>query len=138
MICRNCKVDRSYRSFMKGRRTCTQCIVKNNYKNRSKWLASWLSYLCDVNPNPSCQVCGMKLTWQSGDRKTSVFLDHRRGGEPIKGAPYAWMRSRPCTDQHRLVFESCDFGILCNVCNLRLPTDNRKIWLQKAIKYAAI
>lgn len=61
--------------------------------------------------------------------------DHGNGNESITGRPHAWMRSRPCTAKHQLIFESCNFGLLCNVYNLRLPTHDRRIWLKQAIKY---
>ena len=33
------------------------------------------------------------------------------------------------------IWDDCDFGILCNRCNLLLPTKDRKEWLKNVTRY---
>ena len=53
----------------------------------------------------------------------------------IKGGPQTFLSTRPYTEINKNIWESCDFGILCFECNLRLPTKNRENWLIKVISY---
>ena len=101
-------------------------------------MSDWRDYLQSYYGDPECQLCDKKLMWfgLTNDKATIVHFDHRRGGiEYIKCQPTKWMRARHCTPENQVLFESCDFGILCNVCNRMLPTLNRNEWLAKLEEY---
>ena len=139
MKCRKCKIEKAADAFYEGRRTCIRCMIENNYHNRDIWLLQWKEYFVKrYGNNPPCQVCGLSLDWFADDPKLRVCFDHRRGQELIKGQPIGFIRCRPCVQKHIAIFETCDFGILCSECNLRLPTVNRSSWLQNALKYSGI
>jgi hypothetical protein len=116
--------------------------LASNQLTRKKYLQDWIQY-CQVKfGDPVCEICRKELTWFSGDITNSVNFDHRHGGQELiktKREGHAsvnnWLRSRPCNDKNRKIFESCDFGILCQRCNQFLPTLDREDWIRKTIKY---
>lgn len=96
----------------------------------------WVNFFRRIySENPICQVCGRELQWK-GERAEVVHFDHRHNGEvSIEITPSDWVRGYPCNLKNQRIWLSCDFGILCNVCNKRLPTKDREQWLRKAIRY---
>jgi len=111
--------------------------MQYNHANREKWLDGWKSVLeSQFGISPFCQVCGIELMWFAKDRTKSVYLDHKFGDEAIQEKPYSWMRGHAPNEKNAALLLSCDFGILCNQCNLHLPTKARLDWLERAYKYA--
>lgn len=113
--------------------------------NRLNYIDQWISFLNIKYGIPKCQICLTQLSWFSGDNNQTVNFDHRHeGNEAIttnkttKSSVNNWLRSRPCNEINKKIFESCDFGILCRLCNNYLPTLNRKEWLVKACQYSDI
>mgnify|MGYP001769158471 CR=1 FL=1 len=83
-----------------------------------------------------CQICGKKLFFNKGNAIDSIHFDHRMGGkEVIAYNPTSWLNSHAVTKINIKTWKSCNFGILCNVCNKQLRTNKRKEWLQKVVKY---
>ena len=87
---------------------------------REKW-KKYLEYR--HGKNPKCEVCGKELGFMTGHRRDTVCFDRRHGeGRFMKGTPSLFFKGSP--DAHKIVvFEREDFGILCNRCNLSLPSD---------------
>lgn len=110
-----------------------QRLRKQCRDNRKKRLDKWLPYLIVV---PCCEMCGMKLIFFTSDKKRSIFFDHKTDDVPIKENPTHWLTKHPPSPKNRAIWNSCDFGILCNKCNATLPTKNRTIWIKRVIKYA--
>jgi hypothetical protein len=84
-----------------------------------------------------CQVCGKRIFFHPAANIESMVFDHRRGNELIQGKPYKWLTSHKCTPENERIWISCDFGVLCSSCNLRLPTVNRIEWLRNALEYSS-
>lgn len=84
-----------------------------------------------------CEVCNREVFLTGSDKSSLVCFDHRNEGrETIKVTPKVWLYNNRNTPENRLIWESCNFGILCNYCNPHLPTKNRIDWLEKALAYA--
>lgn len=101
-------------------------------------MSDWRDYLQSRYGDPVCQLRDKQLMWfgLTNKKSTTVHFDHRHGGiEPIDCQPTKWMRARHCTPKNQAIFEECDFGLLCNVCNRMLPTLNRDQWLAKLEEY---
>lgn len=96
-------------------------------------LKSWEGYIPVIT---SCQVCAKEIYFNLKNNKSSIHFDHKTGAEAIKCNPTNWLRLHPKNKENEYIWESCDFGYLCLVCNTSLPTKNRIEWLEKALKYA--
>ncbi len=83
-----------------------------------------------------CQVCGKQIYLASGDIKKSIHFDHRHEGKaPIKISPSIYL-NRNMPDEKKIdLWKACDFGYLCWTCNRRLPTKNRKQWIEDEMKW---
>lgn len=104
-------------------------------KNRRKQnVLSWVGF---IDKETNCQICNKEIIFNNGNRSiNSVHFDHRSNGrEIINCRPYDWLMSHPCNDKNKAIWLSCNFGILCAVCNRGLPTKNRNQWLEAVIKY---
>lgn len=109
---------------------------KDNYRARRK--REWAGYFTSKYKEPHCQICGKGLTWEPATHKTKsdkVCFDHKNGRGKRIIRPSVFYESQKCTPENVDVWESEDFGILCNRCNQFLPTDNRLAWLKQVIKY---
>jgi len=83
-----------------------------------------------------CEMCGERVYFNRKDRDKSVHFDHRHGGnELIFGSPFDWLSSHARNQENESIWRSCDFGILCFKCNLRLPTTNRVTFAKNLVKY---
>ena len=123
--CKECNKEESslYRSLHKEKVKITK------EKNQKKWILF-------LSKNPKCEICGKKLQYLSGNFLDSVHFDHRNEGkEKIKGHPSNWLSFHSQTPENSKIWQSCNFGVLCNKCNRMLPTYNRKKWLEKVIRY---
>lgn len=113
-------------------------MTKHNEDQRQRYISNWIDYFKkQYGENPICQVCGKDLEWKLNGKRTnsSVYFDHKHNHTPIKGTPRSWYESHPCNEEKIQMWEQCNFGILCDKCNFRLPTDNRKDWLEQVNKY---
>ena len=159
MICLDCNTEKPIEEFTADRgksiRRCKLCslrlkkLQKRKYydrntqlakdcttANQSDRIAAWALYLQNKYGDPICECCNKILSWPGKSKSGSVHFDHRHGGtEVINTAPTKWMRCRRPTLENITIFESCDFGILCDDCNRCLPTANRGEWLKKALEY---
>ncbi len=132
----------SYDGYQSYCRTCSSGIdaaresspsrkaTKKRYHSSRR--QSWNEYFVELyGERPSCEVCQCSLKWDQ------VIFDHRHGGTaPIKGKPSNWLRSHWCDDQNIAIWQASDFGVLCNRCNVNLPTKGRLDWLRNALDYA--
>jgi hypothetical protein len=110
----------------KQRRVSDSIRFKNNIK-------AWAKY---IPMKSTCQICGKIIFFNCGIRKDSIHFDHRHGGkEFIKNSPTNWLRANRCNDKNKLIWDSCDFGILCGNCNKILPTRNRTFFVCQVTKY---
>jgi len=100
--------------------------TENNFKSWGK-----------IIPKKSrCQICRQMIYFNIKKRQKAIHFDHRNNGkEKIKGSPTSWMLGTKRTPKNEKIFKSCDFGILCSICNHRLPTKNRMKWLKNALAY---
>jgi len=108
-------------------------------KNRkSKYLLDWINYFSKKYPNSFyCGICGKELILsltKHNKRKDVVHFDHRNGRNGID-SPSDWLRSHPCNQENIKLWEGFNFGILCVSDNVSLPTNNRKEWLEAALRY---
>ena len=97
-----------------------------------KTMLSWLPYLPE---NCKCEICNKELKLFGKKANTRVNFDHRNNNLPIKMHPSTWLRSRKPNPKNIAIWKSCNFGILCMKCNTTIPTNNRKEWLNRIIKY---
>ena len=108
-------------------------LLEKADKWKKKTVDSWREHL----PNKTkCEICGVELFYGSSNKLKAIHFDHRNGGkEIIKVAPNHWLRRHPKNPERTKIWDSCKFGMLCNDCNRKLPTDNRKEWFKMAYKY---
>lgn len=85
--------------------------------------------------NPTCEICGKNLYYFSGKQHASVNFDHKHDNLPIKLTPCHWLKGHAPNEKHIKIWNECNFGVLCANCNLRLPTKDRKLWLERVTKY---
>jgi len=103
------------------------------YRYKKIYQYGWLKIF---NPKPKCEVCNKKLKYFSGDKNNVVTFDHRKG-ETVIYSPHTWLlRHNPFIKKNIIKWKQMDFGILCNNCNVKLPTKRRISWLKRALKYA--
>ena len=108
-------------------------ILERGRKRGKKCIESWKGYIPKVT---RCEICSSKIIFNSGTKGGSINFDHKNEGkEVIKGNPSSFLRSRIKDERTTAIWESCHFGMLCWECNKRLPTKNRKIFLQKSVEY---
>ena len=138
-FCKKCNVIRSrehdlktnYRhNYYQRKKKYFRKHGKKVYKEKTN---RWLPFLPS---NPTCEVCGKYLTYfnKKGTKK-GVFFDHKHSNLPIKALPTIWLKANYPTEQNVKLWASCNFGILCRRCNIRLPTNNRKKWLKNVTNY---
>jgi len=124
-----------------SKKYCDECAVVKNKEDTVKFkkeqskecLDSWESYFKDKTV---CEICGKEIKLSSGNRMKSIAFDHRHSGTAaIKSSPTSWLQNNKKNPENQKIWESCDFGILCNRCNSSIPTKNRKQWLEKLENY---
>ena len=99
---------------------------------RQRNLMTWESYLPLVT---QCQVCGKNIYFHQKNRADAIHFDHRNGGgEQIK-KPFQWLCHHPFNEKNKAIWESCDFGLLCSKCNVRLPTKDREQFVENVLQY---
>lgn len=102
----------------KGKRTLVE------YERRRKIRETWRGFIPDI---AQCEMCGKDIYFSSGDKLKSINFDHRHGGlEAIKESPTNWLGKHRRTPEKEKIWLSCDFGMLCRDCNMKLPTENRQ------------
>ena len=112
---------------------------RQDLRARAKRERGWKEAIINIykleSNNFKCEICGKNLEMFSGIKNGSVYFDHRRESIKIKTQPSCWMRDHSPTDKNIIIFAKERFGILCNPCNTRIPTKNRKDWVEKLVKY---
>ena len=118
----------------------TRLWFVNNRKRKSevvealrvKKLLSWIVYF-PIETN--CEVCSRPLLFRSPTRAKRIHFDHKSSECIIKGSPSVWLRNNFFNEENKNIWESCDFGILCNRCNRYLPTIGRKEFVDQLYNY---
>ena len=142
-LCRICQQIHKYdrKSYLKQYRQNNKERTRNwTYKYRKHNLNYWLNYFESIyGKNPKCQICGISLAWNDTGKKIKeevVHFDHKTlpiNEQPKK--PSSWFRQHKFNEKNKDIWESCNFGILCNRCNSLIPTNNRLDWLNKISIY---
>lgn len=101
-------------------------------RRQNESIDSWRGMIPEM---VQCQCCGRDIFFNSRDGKTTIHFDHRHGGDGAIARPAAWLRTHPCTSANKMLWDPCDFGMLCIQCNTSLPTVDRKLFLRNAVKY---
>lgn len=104
----------------------------HKYDSRKKCTESWEGYF---PKEAECKICGKKIYFNQGNRTLAISFDHKTGNEIIKDHPSSWLRNNLRSQESEKIWESCNFGILCNRCNRFLPTKNRKEFVKKILEY---
>ncbi len=115
-------------------------VKRDQYEKeyRLYYRVEWLNYFKEKHGEyPQCQICDKVLDWDTrGDHKNRVCFDHRHeGAEVIQKPPRQWVQNKVFSKKNVAIWESCDFGVLCDRCNVCLPTQNRTIFLDRALRY---
>ncbi len=110
------------------------------YNKRKRNKDDWLKFLIDMYGNdPECQLCRKNLSWRAKGKTNdgdTVNFDHRtQESLVVKTVPSSWLEQHICNITNQEKWLSFNFGILCNICNGRLPTLDRKQWLEQALSY---
>jgi hypothetical protein len=123
-----------YREYAKRYAAANREYLNNSTRRHRKAnIDSWRGYFAGKS---RCQLCGRRVVYSSGISKKSIHFDHRNGGsEIIKGSPMSWFGGHPRNKVNEKILESCNFGILCFRCNKFLPTEDRTLWLENAMRY---
>lgn len=155
--CMKCRKNKEDSEFHNDRRTkdglhkfCKNCHNLSNKgywrKHRERYLEriritrlkridQWRTWLIEKYGISKCSICNKELGYLSGNRTNSVYFDHRHTYHTIKINPSVWLESHDCSEKNKKIWIENDFGILCGLCNQRLPTENRDEWLGKITKY---
>ena len=120
---------KAYRRLPTSRKT--RAVGQKNYCKINK--DTWKDLIPAIT---QCQVCGKDIFFQCNDKRRAIHFDHRNGGnEAIKLSPTVWLQSHKRTPSNEVIWKSCDFGMLCGQCNQRLPTLDRKQFLNNITRY---
>lgn len=109
----------------------------SNYRKykRKNSLESWSKF---IPYKTKCQICNKTIYFKALNKINSIHFDHRHGGnEPIRINPSQWLKNHPHNKVNEKLWVKSDFGMLCHLCNYRLPTKNRKDWVSKMNKYVS-
>jgi len=102
-------------------------------KYKERYIQNWLQFF---PKHPVCEICKKKLIYFSGNRANMVTFDHKRK-VLTNMTPYTWLlRHTPFKKKNITIWKKMSFGILCNICNVRVPTKSRIRWLKNALQYA--
>jgi|SRR5665213_3469232 len=117
------------------RKYCTS--VKGREVHRRFSISRLNSWIGLIPRQAKCRGCGVVISYMSGNQKTSIHFDHNNEGkEAIKVSPYTWLKRHLATPDNIVIWKSCNFGMLCQNCNKRLPTIGRVEWLRNMLEYA--
>jgi len=108
-------------------------LSKSKIKNRN-YVLLWKTFFKEYYGEfPSCQICGITLKWD-GSKNEVVHWDHKNGKDRFRYPASIYTRS--LNKENKQLWVGLDYGILCLVCNHRLPTENRLDWLNSALEYS--
>jgi hypothetical protein len=95
-------------------------------------LDSWKGFIPEVT---QCQMCGVDIYFGGKDRNRAIHFDHRHGDGHNFRTPFQFLVRGRRTPAREAQWKSFDFGMLCQVCNWRLPTRDRDKFIKDAVKY---
>jgi len=108
-------------------------MIKRSKEWRNDNITSWEKVIPKVN---RCQVCGKRILFNTGDKRNTVHFDHRNNGkEKIKEHPSTWLRNNKYSIENEKIWNSCNFGVVCELCNKFMPTGGRKKWWENVGRY---
>lgn len=128
----HCKICAAMKN-KKWRKSRPDIVRRNMLDSRNRYTKEWCQYFEQkYGKDITCQICDVPLNYGIG----KLHFDHRyEGSETITTSPAKWAYARPCSKENQLIWDQCDFGILCNKCNRKLPTLNRLEWLKRINQY---
>lgn len=98
----------------------------------SRFLLPWEGFIPEKT---KCEICGKDICFNQRNSQDAIRFDHKKENIVIKGKPSNWLCQNKRTVENEKIWKSCDFGMLCNKCNLILPVKNRKRFVKKIYKY---
>ncbi len=116
---------KKYAKDKKGMSLYSQC-------RRIRILKAWEGI---IPKETDCQACNKRIYFNKGNQRDAIHFDHKKETVRIKGSPSTWLLSHKPTPENIKIWNSCNFGMLCNRCNRYIPTKDRKNFLKKIIKY---
>jgi dUTP pyrophosphatase len=149
--CANCQKEKESNFFAKNKSMkdglntqCKECckirytiIQKNKLEvEKQKRQRNLLSWEGVIPKETVCEICNTPIFFNNTNSKSSIHFDHRLSGlELIKVKPTVWLSNNSRNIENEKIWKSCNFGVLCGVCNRRLPTKDRGNFLNKALRY---
>jgi hypothetical protein len=99
-----------------------------------KCLKSWEGF---IPLETTCQICNRIIFFNKKNQNNSIHFDHKDDVKcTIKNkSPNQWLRKHKRNPKNEAIWNSCNFGMLCRVCNTHLPTRNRKSYILNVNKY---
>lgn len=102
---------------------------KNAYKSR---MESWANH---IPKETNCEICDRKIYFHNHNKKLSIHFDHHSDNVAIKVCPTSWLGKNKWSKENQAIWDSCNFGKLCLVCNWKLKTKDRSKLLIYLLKY---
>lgn len=106
--------------------------VEKKEKILQRHLNTWKNY---VPSETNCQICSRKIYFNQNNIKNAIHFDHKDENALIKGSPTNWLSNNERTPENQKIWEQCTFGNLCNRCNIRIPSKDRKQFVRSLVKY---
>ncbi len=143
-ICRACMRIRNKTYNVKNKTKIMQSKKRYYHENKTKIdayskkrymdnLKSWEGF---IPKKTNCQICSTEIYFNNNDRKKAICFDHKKQSViKQKPGPTFWLGQHKRTNETELIWKKADFGMLCNKCNSFLPTDKRKEYIKKVVKY---
>lgn len=110
-----------------------QEVIARSRRYRARVYSDWAGYIPEKT---ECEICGKVIYFRGHPRGEIICFDHKSENCAIKVSPSTWLNLHYKTEKNIKIWESCNFGLLCTRCNVRMPTKNRIEWLRKAVQYA--
>lgn len=122
-----------------NRKKGRDAINKDLRKMIQRRLFGWAKIFDELGLNPICEICGKRMKWFHclPGNLDFVCFDHKNGYSSIP-KPTHWCKYNSPENQKNIdKFLAEDYGILCKICNVGLPTDldKRKNTLKYLLKY---
>jgi hypothetical protein len=107
---------------------------RNAYSIRSRdhVRQTWVGVIPEMT---QCQMCGKDIYFNAGVMGKAICFDHRWGGQEAIKNPSAWLSTYAWSAEKEKIWRSCDFGMLCSLCNIRIPTKDRKLFADNLLRY---
>ena len=106
-------------------------LILKKINRCKKYLKLWEGF---IPKKTKCQICGKIIYFNIRNINHAIHFDHRNNINIIK-CPTLWLSQTKRTTKSEEIWNKCNFGMLCGICNRYLPTKNREEFIKNAIKY---